>query len=572
MISYFKYTDTDIFKLDGNDYRGMINVVDGTPYTGTRYTSDSQELSTLQTFLGNVFVNNINFDTTFKKRVPLELSQIFPRTILTKSQLTNIIDSVNLNNLNIFASEVRYNPDYFNLLTYAEDELPITYHIAEISEEFSSTYLPVYRLPAPDGRKERTNTNKNSSFFLSQSGGQYKYFNNEFVLEGNAFSLDIPTSSRGIARSGFVQEYVSFNKYDNTLYVTGDTTYTIYNFNYASDNANITLVDVVDLTKINKTLTPYNSVYGKRYRSIVVYDQGDILLEVYGVKNTQLKGQFTTKQLNLDNILTVCQRFEDDVLVVYGTRGDDVILQVYDIPTLISTQEALHDNVILDSTYSDILEFAPFDSDVVMIKRYNPDNTLEVLEFRSISNPSYPLVTYKTEELHKMGIIEKNEIIDTVTDLLSACDIPLGNLNLISNSSYVYDIKFDVSDRIYCIIMYSDSFTVLKGSIFTSVPPLNLANTYTSETIADNSIGLTLNDLFKNIIHDTFLLYSYTTKVISYNSNTPFMYYPSYLPSIDTNNLYLYDNENVNVSSMNRIFNKLIAIQQNMGRAITPPQ
>ena len=65
MISYYKYTTGEAFTLNGDDYTGSFHILSGVAYTGQYPSVDTLELTPKDTFLSDIYVNELNLDTTY---------------------------------------------------------------------------------------------------------------------------------------------------------------------------------------------------------------------------------------------------------------------------------------------------------------------------------------------------------------------------------------------------------------------------------------------------------------------------------------------------------------------------
>ena len=580
MISYFKYTDGNAFTLDGEDYRGMINVVDNTAFTGSIKSSTSKILSSKQTFYSGFFLNTQNYVDPPTTSISAEISavNVYPRSILTINTLSDILNPLNTNNIKLFKAGMRYNPVYFNLSYRDQSTLPATYCLSSKSSTPITQRLPLHNLNLSEvGNSELdtllTNQQNYGSLFIALSNS-FKYYNNNIVASGTVNKLSSIDISPGLNSADFTHNFLSYDRYNDVMYQTNGITYTIYTYDFYSPNNAMFLVDKIDLTAQSTTTDFNNSVYGRNYRSIIASDQGILNIEIYSLKDAQLQKTVTSEMLNLNSIARIAQRFEDDILVVLGVRGDELILQSYDIVDLllgniVASEVSLltFDQLFPESIPNDI-ELSNFDSDVVFFKYYSGNN-LTSIQLRSLTSSRSPLAVYSIDNL-SITNIQINSIFEEVTKNIELCyDIVMG-----TNTPSVLDIKFYPTEDLNNIVVSTDFIRTDNYPIIESIVPVDLKQNYSAYTTGDNSIGLTINSLLKSIIQDTVSLYYYFTE--KYNSRIFLdgdlyafgVNLPTAINDLVIDDLYVYGNESMNVSVLNRVLKKIYDIQYYLANTI----
>lgn len=586
MTSYFKYTDGNAFTLNGEDYRGMLNVVDGTAFTGSIKDSSSRILSSKGTFYSGFFLNQQNYIDPPYTSLYNEISAInvYPRSILTINTLSEILETLNTNNIKIFKAGIRYNPTYFNLSYRDQTTLPATYCLSSSTSTLQSQRLPLHNIDLRNAGNNNLNALLNNyqnfgSLFVALSNN-FKYYNNNFVISGTVNSLSSLSINTGLNSVDFTHQFLSYDRYNNLVYQNNGATYTIYSYDYDSPNNTMFIVDKIDMTAQSTTTNNNNSVYGRNYRSIIALSQGIFHIEIYSLRDSVLQKSVSPDMLNLTSISKIAQRFEDDILVVLGVRGDELILQSYDITNLLITGEKISEISLL--TYDSlgvesiptVIELSNFDSDVVMFKYLNSDSYLTSLQLRSLTTSKTPLVVYSVDNL-SITNIQINSIFEQITKNIELCDeIAMGDDSLLDNISSILDIKFYPTDSLN-IILISDKFIRTDNfSMLENIPPLSLKQNYVGYSTGDNSIGLTINSLFKSIIQDTVSLYYYFTEKFTprlSNSNgalTIGINTPTFLNDLLIDDFYVYGNESMNVSVLNRVLKKIYDVQYYLANTI----
>lgn len=580
MISYFKYTDGNAFTLDGQDYRGMINVVNNTAFTGSVRDSTSKILSSKQTFYSGFFLNSQNYIDPPTTSISAEISavNVYPRSILTVNTLSEILNTLNTNNIKIFKAGMRYNPVYFNLSYRDQSTLPATYCLSSKSSSPTTQRLPLHNLNLSEiGNTELdtllTNQQNSGSLFVALSNS-FKYYNNKIVASGTVNELSSINISPGLNSADFTNNFLSYDRYSDLVYQTNGITYTIYTYDFYSPNNTMFLVDKIDLTAQSTTTDLNNSVYGRNYRSIIALDQGILNIEIYSLKDSLLQKTITSKMLNLDSIARIAQRFEDDILVVLGIRGNELILQSYDIVEILlgnitSTEVSLLTfDLLSPESIPNSIELSNFDSDIIFFKYTNGDN-LTSLQLRSLSTSRSPLVVYSIDNL-SITNIQINSIFEQVTKNVELCnDIVMG-----SNDLSVLDIKFYPTEYLNNIVVSTDFIRTDNYPIIESIVPVSLRQNYSEYTTGDNSIGLAINSLLKSIIQDTVSLYYYFTEKYSsrifldVNGYAFGVNLPTSIKDLIIDDLYVYGNESMNVSVLNRVLKKIYNVQYYLANTI----
>lgn len=567
MISYFKYTNGEAFTLDGVDYRGMVNVKGDTAYTRAMYGTDSKLLSSKESFMAASILNRSNFDYTSESNLSKTLSsiEVYPRSILNINTITGILDTLNKNNIALYSAGVCYDQNYFNLLFKTLDTLPTTYCLSAYGSMFNNVPIPLYKIPFDVSGLVLygvdSPVNARNSLFVASSGS-FKYYNNGGLATGSLTTSTVPTFSTGLqSTQDFAHKYLNYDMYNSVIYQTNSSNFSIFTYNYKSASNVIALEDKIDSSSMGITTGQLNSSYGKNYRTVIAMSLGAYTLEVYKVRSSKLLRSFNPGDLGLDNIILLSQRFEDDILLIYGTKNDAYVLVVCDIPTLVNSGQILSINNI-NGIVANLIELSPFDSDIAIFKTFAGDGTLSSLEFRSITHPLEPITTYESGTLVPIRV---NDIIEQINVNVNACnDYVLGSVV----ASKVNDIAFNVSETVNSVIIYNDSIVTNTNNIFAPIQPLTLHQNYSTSVISDSSIGLTINNALKTIIQDTLSIYYHYTKRKQFSNSVSTGNVPTMLKDVTTDNLAIYGNEGINVSVLNRVIKKVLQLQQYLGSSI----
>jgi len=565
MISYFKYTDGTGFTLDGANYSGMVTVVNNAAYAGSVYTSRSKVLSSKETFITNAILNQIEFDYNFSSNLKskITLIEVYPKSILDITSITNIIDTLTENNLKIFASGVGYDQNYGNPLFNDSNTNTFVYGISSnggpiISRKNIQTTLDLKQAGYIQTDKPVTDS---SSIFTTLSSS-FKYFNKDVTVQGAINSPTAPTISQSLIEGlGGNRSNIFYDKYREVIYQTAPSTVNIYTYDYDSPNNTILIKDELELSKLGVVEDLSKASYGKNYRAVVAKNQGQLALELYAVNSSEIIKSLTFEDVGIDNIKHLIQRFEDDVLVLVGDIKGKLSMSIYDISKLATNTAPIYSQEIDTQNNPTVVRFSPFDSNIILFYYYT-NTELDFIEFRPISvSGTVSPVTKMTSDQFTLPV--ESSAFSELTDVIST-----STLTLYDGTSFTYDVQFDVSDKVYSLALANNYIKTNNNTIFNTIVPLDTAVRYNSIEVSDSSIGLVLNSAFKSIIYDTLILYYTFNTVKRIDSESIYQQTSSNIKNIDTSNLLLYSNESINVGALNRTIEEILTLQLDLAGKI----
>jgi len=565
MISYFKYTDGTGFTLDGANYSGMVTVVNDAAYAGSVYTSRSKVLSSKETFITNAILNQIEFDYNFSSNLKskITLIEVYPKSILDITSITNIIDTLTENNLKIFASGVGYDQNYGNPLFNDSNTNTFVYGISSnggpiISRKNIQTTLDLKQAGYIQTDKPVTDS---SSIFTTLSSS-FKYFNKDVTVQGAINSPTAPTISQSLIEGlGGNRSNIFYDKYREVIYQTAPSTVNIYTYDYDSPNNTILIKDELELSKLGVVEDLSKASYGKNYRAVVAKNQGQLALELYAVNSSEIIKSLTFEDVGIDNIKHLIQRFEDDALVLVGDIKGKLSMSIYDISKLATNTAPIYSQKIDTQNNPTVVRFSPFDSNIILFYYYT-NTELDFIEFRPISvSGTVSPVTKMTSDQFTLPV--ESSAFSELTDVIST-----STLTLYDGTSFTYDVQFDVSDKVYSLVLANNYIKTNNNTIFNTIVPLDTAVRYNSIEVSDSSIGLVLNSAFKSIIYDTLILYYTFNTVKRIDSESIYQQTSSNIKNIDTSNLLLYSNESINVGALNRTIEEILTLQLDLAGKI----
>jgi len=585
MISYFKYTDGSLFTLNGLDYKGMFNNIGGEFYTGTVRSSSSKILASKGRLLNRIYDNEIDFDFTLENIVSIDVPLLFPRSILTIDTLTDVLDRLDRNNIALLSKMVTYDNNLLNVYTKTPENVSTVFCLTGIGDTFSGKKLTGTRMSVASGsdyallRNDVLKSNLHSTFFVTSPNNTFKYYSSNYMLSGSLSSTDVQPITALKIINNLSAARVDYNEYQNIAYSTllGSNVYDLYYLDTSTSCNTAVFFDTVDVSAFNtSSTTPGLFSYGKNYRTVLTFDQGTQVLEISRVNTADQLILLTPADVNMDNIFSVCQRFEDDILAVYGMFDGVPTLNIFDIESLIGGFFSIkYSSEVYDVSLTERLHFAPFDSNILIFTSHEHDDTISNIEFRSISNPTYPIV--------RIGGFDNLGFLQPVVETIDQVDVNVEDvhISLGADDSFqhrIYDIKFNVTDKLNIIVFYESSYEIYStAAIFKSLIPFDTTAYFTPTYVLGNgSVGIIFNDIIKNILKDTLTLcniakvrfstnnYNIINDISSTSLSTLLGDEIIKLNKLSDINLRINENESFNVGVLNRIISGISTIQTNI--------
>jgi hypothetical protein len=591
MIAYFKYTNGTAFNFGSSSYNGMINVRDGVAYTGAVYNESSKRLNNKSNYIAEIYLNKINFNRTVGDSLVLNEKDatVYSRTILSEFKLIEgILNKLNYNNLLLYSKTINYNSDIFNTYAKTIDAQPTMYCATRTDPSFRGRILAKDLTGLPGALSSVTSVSPDSSLFAVLSNNTFfQYHNNGRRVIAPILSGSVATIDDSIITNN---DPTSFDRYNKLLYITSLTSSSKYYLELGLSTTflsggtlsggKIGLLDRADITRNNIITNRSLVTYGKTYRCAIVSNNGRQLIEVSRVDNSAQLFSITLSDLNCDSIISICQRFEDHALGMIVLRGTQFYFRMFDLDVLYQTNVEKaqgFDFIPIEGqiasylpmnnmTFYDAIEFAPFDSDVVIIRTYTTTDNLEKIEFRSVTNPLLPMCVFG--DIGRSGYVEAySPVISGIETLINYMDSTFSAPDV---TVPFKDVQFDVTDKVYYLTLYPNMLEVGPCNLYNNFTSFNLPKKYKPiDNNKGSSIGLVLNNYLRYLIHDTFNLHKAVRSApVSFSNGAIYGTDFSILGDISDDNFYIYENETLNVASLNRIFTGIVRLQKNIARAI----
>jgi hypothetical protein len=561
MISYYKYTDGEAFTINDSDYIGFFNVIEGKAYSGKKKTETSVELTPKQTFISEIYLRQLEFDSNHEKTVTLLSVSQEKFDIFTKTNLEKVIDTINLNNLNIYKSLVLQNPNFLSLSNadnFFYGLSSTSYDIRNDDDVYGKTvftqadpfeYSAIWAFL--DEIKTGTFAVKNNDDFIYFCSDDI----NTYALEG---SFTNPSKKIKLLEANATPDVVKnvlIDDIDLNIFQITDKTITLYEYEPFVNCGSLLKKDEIPLQNNLKFVKIGNSIRLEITNS-----------DIY-IKNKYSNDIFyktDINSLNLGLILNCQVRIIDDLIAIISKNNNKFYITYIDpeFPdTILNQFELLY---FTDSKFN--LLFSDIDSNIIIF------NFSEYVQVRYISNSKYPASTSSNYNYSNKNFkYLKNYIWNENTLLYNSTNIIKWNSNSLKSNSYnniLVDSK-NIANLSYTIVHNIGRIYVIKKiasedfKIFKI--PKNLPKAFTNVECSNSSFGLYLNNTLKNIVTDTISIFTNNECKAKMTQNGEDIII-SELENIKISieNMFFNGNEQLNVSTLNRIFETIIELQRKL--------
>lgn len=617
MIEYYKHTTGNAFTLNGNDYYGFFHVDnDGRAYTGKRQSSDMEELVYKPTFIADFYKSRRDFDNCFASIEGLTPYNVNNFDILNKEGMDQILNIFNDNNIVCFKGLSLPNPTIYDL------ETNDFYFNGIIGDSLSLSAINslAFTSDIPSNSQWSFLNYIVASDFDVDAFDNFKYYcatdTDFYVLQGN-FTVEEPFTILEqypvySKTNSNIKDYIYSiynSEEDNKLYIVKKDSIEIYDNSQFNVCQNQKLVDVIELSASSITdlkwgsdrvkfseskntfntsfevQNPNNPEFIRFGNNLRTYVQNNILY-LYGKNSNVLYSTLALSSFECKQALAIDIRDVDDlVCILFAGLDDNVGMAFFDPqvnnttqfnPNSLNTQDQnlaivytqLYNLESYPKEYRDPLQtvvnkqnykihFCYFDSNIIQIDTPTESQT------RSVTNPLFPLSKSRISELFYPSKYTFGNFKVKFGEFFGTWNYK----DQLSNS-YNTIIKNDLvkNDSIYTIIHNFGRVHFLKNQIpnyLFNLVPLDLIKNYNGIPCSESSIGLYFNNAISNIIKDTLLLYSKSYGGFTIQRQNVIV---RELKDIlkNTNDLYLNGNETINTISLQRIFDLLYQMQEEL--------
>jgi hypothetical protein len=564
MISYFKYTEGEAFTLNDENYVGFFNVIDGIAYTGKVKSNTSEELTPKKTFITEIFLSKMEFDSVFDKNIKLTTPITEKFEFFTKTELEKTLKIINLNNLNIYKSLVFQNRDYLNFYksTSFFYGLSSTESDTRNDDTICGKTGVIQIDPFAYDNEWKFLDNISAGSFLVKSNEDFIYYCNDninsYSIEGN---FGKPYQPLRLLQTNPIEEGsildIIIDDIDSSIVDLGTKKITIYDFDIFKECGFLVKKDEI-INSTNETI---------RFISL----GNSIRLEI---TNTQ----FFIKDKYSNNIIY------SGFLSAWGvgTVLDCEVRLIDNLIAIASIKNNKYYITYIDSEFPDKVvnqfELLYFKDQKINISFSDSDSNLIIFTFenyvqtRYISNSTYPAST-TTDANYSTSILNYLPMYEWDSGNLSydKSNIIKWNSNLLKSNKYnnlVFVTKI-IGNFLYAIFHNVGRIYVTRKNISEDLKIFKIPKDLKKETFnvdcSNSSLGLYINNYLKNIITDTINLYT-NSECNSKVSEDGEKINISELENLNIpiENMFLNGNEQLNTVALKRIFETILEIQRKL--------
>ena len=560
MISYYKYTEGDAFTLNGVDYVGFFNVIDGKAYTGKIKTESSQKLSPKQTFTSEIYIRQLEFDSTYEQSFKLSTTLQNKFDIFTKSNLEKLIDTINLNNINIYKSLVFQNPNFLSFVNSNSYFYGLSSTDADMRNTDEIYAKNVYTQIDPfefDAEWSFLDNIKSGSFIVKEND-DFVYFCNDdyntYSLLGSFTNFSEKLTISQVSQDTNIIKNVLIDDIDLNIFLVTSNSVILYEYEPFIKCGNLLKKDEISLQN--------DLIFVKIGNSIRL----EITKDSMYIKNKYSNDIFyktTIDSFNLGTILNCQVRMVDDLIVIVSKKDEKFYISYIDseFPDKILNQFEM---LFFEDLKFD-LQFSELDSNIVIIIFENYS------QVRYISNSKYPASNSNQSDQTNFNYLKKYSWDSNNPLIYDYSNKIKWNSNSLKSNSYnniLIDSK-NIGNVTYVIIHNVGRIYVIKKPLYENFKifkiPKNLKKSFINVGCSNSSFGLYLNNTLKNIIIDTINIFT-SSECKTKLSQDAFNITISELENvkISIENMFFNGNEQLNVPTLNRIFETIIELQRKL--------
>jgi len=559
MISYYKYTNGEAFTLNDKDYIGFFNVIDGIAYTGKVKSIKSESLIPKKTFISEIYLSKMEFDSNFDKNIKLNVPITEKFEFFTKTELEKTLNLINLNNLNIYKSLVFQNRDFLNF--YKSDVffygLSSTKSDIRNNDDVSGKKGIIQIDPFSNDDKWKFLDNIKSGSFLVKGNDEFLYYCSDnirsYTLAGN---FSNPSEKLRLLEDSDVDGSVfdvMIDDIDSSVVQATNRKLTMYDFEIFRECGRLVKKDEIVIQpgllfmKIGNSIRLEISTTGffikNKYSNDIIYQNSINYYELGTILNCQV-------------------RLIDDLIAIVSIKNDKYVITYIDseFPDRIFKQYEL----MYFKKENFKLNFSDSDSNLIIF-------TFEsAIQTRYISNSIYPASTTSDTNyaysilnyLPNYGWNFGNLSFDSSNGIK-------WNSNLLRSNKYnniLIDSKI-VGNSVYALFHNVGRIYVTKKTISEDLKIFKIPKDLKKETFnvncSNSSLGLYINNYLKNIVIDTINLYANSECGVRLSENGEFLNLKE-LQNLDipVENMFFNGNEQLNVVALKRIFETISEIQR----------
>lgn len=592
MKSYFKYTNKEAFTLDGQDYAGFLHFSNGLPYTGKVDSPDMALLVPKNTFMANFYLNQRNFNTTFRNIEPVVPFFSNKNDLLNLQGLLNMLRHLNNNNLICFKNLIIGHPTVYQF----EENSNFFYGLTGSDQRDLIGQRDIRNtIPFSDADEGILEGGRDWTFLDDVTTGSFTVGDDEnfiyFCSTGNHLLRALKGNFNNPGPIEFVGEQPFFsptapgnppdNIFDiyhdgdaNQLFITFNDTVSIYDttfFNNCQDLDHLLLVDVIplgtkssfndakiwDTTGIEFDLANFvwdegSTIDNPNYPQYVklgnnlrtTYNEG--LLSCYNKYSNDLMLTLDLRTFNISALHSIDIRNTDDNIILLYRHIDNVLKLLYIDPEQLTFEDSFINSLKESEKFT--VKFSPIDSDMFYV--YNKTE----YQTRFLSAPEWPCGRLEAGELHyPVGYKWGNSFFKWLSD---KSKFKFGGTTSEANSfNSIVSAEIIRNNRMYMIQHNIGRIYALNQppeDRFLNSLPLDTETKYSELACSETTLGLYFNASIYFIIRDILILFSKSFGSFNIRERSVIVQNLSDL-SVITNDYYLNGNETFNVLAIQRI-------------------
>lgn len=571
MISYFKYTNGDVFTLDGQNYQGMFHVENGVAYTGRIQSIDTKILQASNTFAADVYLSTENFNRTISSVVEIDPINIIPMGILNKTSRFDITVKLDDNNREIYKSKfitpINEITNFTDAKFYGVSATPVDFREPDDLPLLRDVYSQIDPFSYTDDMKFLDDI-VDSHISIADDRSFLYYVNtktNSYVLSGSVVENNQLTI---VSNTPFESNvYTATNESTGILYQIGIDTNIIKLFDLAAfnhcgefiriDEIEVNLPDNLVFTGDNKIKVGNNlfavgaGESSNKTTHIVLFDMGSS--EVFNI--------IPLSDIDITNLTDFDIRSEDDALIIVSS---DRVVFIDTALSIISNWGVLISEEIVDGNVGStgIVTFSTRDSNVFYLTSTND------FQLRYIDNPrNIASVVDMVESLKFL----RDYLFDNTHERFSKIQIKFNSNKLKSNYPNIQNVVWSELDGApLMIIHFIGRIYFIPINLSTDIKYRNdiaLQKNYTEGDICNNTyIGMSINMALRSILDDTINIYNNYSKIATSNNGIVFdsATLRSDLDSLEDVDFNIHENESVNIVVLQRVIASLYDIQKSL--------
>lgn len=598
MRSYFKYTNGEAFTLDGQDYTGFLHISDDLPYTGKIDSDDMSLLVPKNTFMANFYLNQGNFNTTYRNVEPITPFFSNFNDLLNLQGTLTMLRHLNNQNLICFKNLILGHPIVYqfeknNNFYYglsAPNELPLRGKRSSADRDAIPFSQATGLFEPPPGSSGAltwkflddvttgsftVGEDENFVYFCSTGDSKLIALKGSFIDDGPLVYLD--DKDFIILYGGSAGQpdniYHVYNDEDiHQMFIVFNDTINVYDTSRFKDCQSLDSLALIDIIPIGSgttlivehkwgtTETPFmsaNFTFGTRsttfnpnYPETVKVGNNlrtlffNNALSCFNKYSDDLVLSMDLRTFGISALYSIDIRNTDDNILLFYKHTDNTLKLLHIDPEL----GTFDDHFIYSINDSDkfTVNFSGIDSDMFYLSNRNEYQT------RFLSAPEWPCGRLEVGDLHYPTNYKWGQAKFLWGEFL----VPFGNATSPANSfNNLVSSEIISNNKMYMLLHNIGRLYALNQpppDRFLNALPLNTVSNYSELACSETTLGLYLNASIFFIVRDILILFSKSFGSFDIRERSVIIHKLDDLAAT-TNDLYINGNETFNVIAIQRI-------------------